>query len=74
MHFPARKLGKGTGLLNFTLGWKNTEPKDDLTEQNRSWSVEAETLSESPVLLLAVAKVSLGDLPLKDQSDSILPN
>ena len=74
MHFKARKLGKGPGLLNSTLGWKNTEPKDDLTEQNRSWSVEAETLSESPVLLLAVAKVSLGDLPLKDQSDSILPN
>ena len=33
MHFPARKLGKGTGLLNSTLGWKNTEPKDDLTKQ-----------------------------------------
>ena len=36
--------------------------------------MEAETLSESPALLLAVAKASLDNLPLKDQSDSILLN
>lgn len=64
--FPSPNTGKGLGLVNSTLGWKKTEPKDHLV--NKQVVPCADRVPpESPELLPAVAKVSLDNLPLEDQ-------